>query len=201
MRLESPYQAPPQEIIFPSGNKYPSSVYLGSQVETHSHVIDNTRIFENQKGGTCHIYSAANLFEATCFRYLKVRLNISDGYLVYRHLREYFAKSKSIEISDKHSHGMFIAPHIDGGFPKETLQRIFRGSVCTESTCPFDEPLEGFLKTLVKKGREEFGEEFVTKFPIWFRKSLDKVIKGILVDNHAADESGGYRIKSLDEKI
>ena len=104
---------------------------------------------QKQYGGSCHVYAASALFESFCYRQTGEHLDISEGYLFYRHLRHEINTMESFDSKEQAqtSNGEFT--YQDGGTAVFTLKRIAEGDVCSESELPF------YVEN-AKPGRESF---------------------------------------------
>lgn len=103
-----------------AGKRFPAKVDLTPQFRDEKSC---------QSGGTCHVHSAVNLLEAACYRATGRKLDISETYYYYRHLRQQLYPGYKI---DKEVEPM-AALHQDGGFVERNVQQFQRGHVCLES--------------------------------------------------------------------
>lgn len=109
-----------------------------------------------QHGGMCHVYAAADLFEAACKRYLGKSVCISRPYLIYRHLRAQFKARGSYDLDVKKlaAHHFFM-PECDGGICDNSLNRAFNGSVCTAQEFKAEEELLDYLSKAADQAKAE----------------------------------------------
>ena len=123
------------QITF-GGESYPSGVNLQNQFEPETAL---------QVGGTCHIFAAAALFEAACFRSTHKHVKVSEAYLINRHLSTELARSNYLpdEIESNS-----ILGDMDGGHAKTDISRIFNGSICTGKEMPLDSQFFNSLKQI-----------------------------------------------------
>ncbi len=102
----------------------------------------------NQRGGFCHVFAATALLESACYRALGRRVDLSEGYYCYRHLRTRLSSCEKLPI------GKAGLNSISGGDPSGTMDRFLSGSQCEEAQCTvadFWKPLE---KTFEKHHNE-----------------------------------------------
>ena len=106
-----------------------------------------------QHGGSCHVHSAASLFEAACYKETGQRIKLSEAYLFYRHLRQTVAR-RGINPTRRIAPGDGYTEH-DGGFEEHTLERILAShSVLVEEDAN-DEAFFQFLEAWVKKEQDD----------------------------------------------
>ncbi len=134
-----------------------------------------------QSGGTCHIHTAVNLLEAACYRATGKRLDLSEAYYYYRHIRPQLEKGYAIDKKVE----PYLATHKDGGRVERTVERFRNGSVCLENdfkctTADFvnwtrlnGEHFTEFLELKV----ESDGEQAYLKALPGFKKISEKIVK------------------------
>ncbi len=117
--------------------------------------VDLSELFpENlpqQRGGFCHVFAATALLQSACYRALGKRVDLSEGYFCYRHIRNRLSSCKRLPIG---SAGIFS---VSDGFAWNTMDRFLSGSYCDEAQCTltdFWSPLEASFE----KHRDESEE-------------------------------------------
>jgi hypothetical protein len=96
-----------------NGKNYPSSTDLSYQSRTNLPI---------QNGGFCHAFAAARLVEAACQRITGKKLDISEDYLVLRHLSSKVRENKEYDLERTKSSGN--ATYFDGGWAFTSLKRV-----------------------------------------------------------------------------
>jgi hypothetical protein len=123
-------------IIILSLTSNAHAIRFGNETTVYPDKVDHSnQVLESynlQTGGTCHVYSAAILFEAACFRATGDRVNISELPLVKTHLYEQLSKYNRFGLNgntDKNPYHLLstnsVGKSIDGGYPINSLHRIF----------------------------------------------------------------------------
>ncbi len=110
-----------------------------------------------QRGGMCHVYSAVGLVEDACHRATGKYVDISEAYLVYRHLREVLWKKSTYSLKrhwDDRNPKYFLSGLQDGGMPYDTILKILGGQVCTEKEFPFTASFEKSLRKPFEESQE-----------------------------------------------
>lgn len=121
-------------------------------------VSNYDKYVQTQTFGTCHIFAIAHLFQASCKRYAGVDVDVSEAYLFYRHLREFFeGKDYYDGLSGNKTDSLDGSGEAEAATSDEqlinTIERIMNGSLMSEEEFPFDFEFETWLMGLFEQQR------------------------------------------------
>ena len=110
-----------------------------------------------QHGDTCHIYAAAELFEAACFRRTGRSFKLSEAHHYLLHLRAQAADARAGSYSDGVNWSSMTV--YDRGRAEVSLRRLLDGQGLAVQEFPvLDDSLETSLREVSKPYRARYGE-------------------------------------------
>ncbi len=115
-----------------------------------------SRPLRQQTGGTCHLVSQVDLFEAACFRLTGKRINLSEAYLTHEHLKAALKDAARVNTLLSRKMGEHLTT-FDGALPSDvrSLKRIMSGDVCVESEAESEKEYYNFLRERFRDAKEK----------------------------------------------
>jgi hypothetical protein len=126
--------------------KFPRMVSLEGQFPLKSQL---------QIGGTCHIYSTTLAAESACYRKHGLRVDLSEAYLFYLHLRAKLNEMTSFDLDLQEDPGEIT--YFDAGDitdENRSYDRVLHGNILSEEELPFDDQYVGWYTNPIAKYRQ-----------------------------------------------
>ncbi len=118
-------------FILPAGSFVKKKDPVSKQVDLSRYFLSH---IDQQESGSCHIYAATSLIESFCAQVTGKKIDLSEAYFFYRHLRQSLENSGIAILSSGN-----VLGKVQGGQSVETLKRFKNGSVCTKDEFGLDE--------------------------------------------------------------
>lgn len=198
---------------------------IDSQILTHQYSPDLRYQFSPrvplQVGQTCHISAAVALWEAACFKKTGKRVDISEGYQIYKHLEQQIQKRPSYDVLSFLLLKDGPLTDFDGGDIRDTLARLKAGNALVESEFTsesfyqkvrlFSSRFLSFVRDQIRQTlpseHEKIQKHEASRFPEIFLANLEKSAReslnssSLMVARFGQDPSRPLDFAPIDVKV